>query len=145
LCGINERELDPFSGSLRVLGKGRKERIVPVGKKALAAIAAYRMLRGPRPPQSALFLNSRGSRLSPRSVRYLLGRLAGRLALLKRISPHMLRHSFATHLLDGGADLSSVRELLGHASLSTTQIYTHVSRARLKAVYDRCHPHAAKE
>lgn len=131
---------------LRVLGKGRRERMVLVGAPAQEAMARYldegrpKLLRGR--DHGRLFLNSRGGPLTDRGVRVILDRCLRRAALGRRISPHVLRHTFATHLLDGGADLRSVQELLGHVSLSTTQIYTHVSREWLKRVYDEAHPRA---
>ncbi len=131
---------------LRVLGKGRKERIVLLTAAARQALARYleasrpRLLRGRDP--GTVFLNARGGPLSDRGVRVVVDRLIRRAASGRRISPHVLRHTFATHLLDGGADLRSVQELLGHVNLRTTQIYTHVSRDWLKRVYDRAHPRA---
>jgi integrase/recombinase XerC len=121
-------------------GKGGKQRIVPLGGKALAALDAYLATRAPSGP---LFLNARGGRLTPRSVQRHLAR-DGALAGVP-VTPHALRHSFATHLLDGGADLRSIQELLGHASLGSTQIYTRVSLDRLMEVYDRAHPHARRK
>jgi integrase/recombinase XerC len=135
-----------LADELRVLGKGRRERIVLVGSAAQQALARY--LEEGRPGLARgrdaghLFLNARGGRLTDRGVRVILDRCLRRAALGRRISPHTLRHTFATHLLDGGADLRSVQELLGHVHLSTTQIYTHVSRDWLKRVYDRAHPRA---
>jgi len=131
---------------IRVLGKGRRERIVLVGGPAQDALSSY--VRDGRPAlvrkrdAGALFLNVRGGGLTDRGVRVILDRCIRRAALGRRISPHVLRHTFATHLLDGGADLRSVQELLGHVNLATTQIYTHVSREWLKRVYDRAHPRA---
>lgn len=131
---------------LRVLGKGRRERIVLMGLPAQEAMARY--LEDGRPKlvrrrdPGYVFLNRRGGTLTDRGVRVILDRCLRRAALGRRISPHVLRHTFATHLLDGGADLRSVQELLGHVNLSTTQIYTHVSRDWLKRVYDRAHPRA---
>lgn len=131
---------------VRLQGKGRKERIVPIGDVALQAIRRYRasLLRhvsgGPRP---ALFCNQRGGRLTSRSVARIVARYSSRLAG-GAVSPHTLRHSFATHLLDEGADLRSIQEMLGHASLSTTQRYTHVATDQLMAVYDRAHPRAGR-
>jgi integrase/recombinase XerC len=132
---------------VRVIGKGNKERIVPIGKAALLALAAYlessaslRRKAGHDQRKGPLFLNFRGGRLTPRSIRRIMKRYVRACGLEADISTHAMRHSFATHLLDGGADLRSVQELLGHASLSTTQKYTHVSLDRLMEVYDRAHP-----
>lgn len=135
------------SAYLRIRGKGNRERISPVGNAAIQAIEAYLPLRLERlsslgKSSEALFLNKNGTRLDVRSVRRILLKLAGKAGLSKRVTPHMLRHSFATHLLDRGADLRSVQELLGHANLTTTQIYTHVTTHRLKDVYEKAHPRA---
>jgi integrase/recombinase XerC len=134
---------------LRVLGKGSKERLALLGKPAQQTLEDY--LREGRPellrekrPTRAIFVNRVGGRLSERSVRMLLDKYAKVAGLDKRVYPHMLRHTFATHLLDGGADLRVVQELLGHANLATTQIYTHVSQARVREVYLKSHP-GAKE
>src|SRR5437762_7285161 len=136
-------------GMLRVLGKGRKERLVPIGSKSVLAVGSYLRARPKLVPEDragraeardALFLNARGGRLTDRSVRRILNERLRRAALLKRVSPHTLRHSFATHMLNAGADLRSIQELLGHASLSTTQKYTAVSTRRLLEVYRRSHP-----
>jgi len=140
LAGLNVADLDPYSESVRVLGKGRKERLCPVGLPALNAIARYRqeaqVLSGP------LFLSKLRKRLSTRNIAVMLEKYVLLAGLPRGITPHKLRHSFATHLLDNGADLRSVQSLLGHASLSTTQIYTHVSVERMKKVYDESHPRA---
>lgn len=136
----------PSSDEIRIMGKGRKERVVLLTNSAQDALRGY--VEGGRPVLArdrdidAIFLNARGGRLSDRGVRVIVDRHIRKVAFDRRISPHTLRHTFATHLLDGGADLRSVQELLGHASLATTQIYTHVSRDWLKRVYDRAHPRA---
>jgi integrase/recombinase XerC len=145
LAGLNVRDVDEGRGLVRVLGKGGKERIVPIGKKALDTIGAYRRRleaegRVRRMENGALFLNPQGGRLTPRSIARILDRLVAACALAVPVSPHALRHSFATHLLDAGADLRVVQELLGHKSLSTTQKYTHVSIDRLMETYDKAHP-----
>jgi len=144
LVGINLPDMDVLGGVLRVRGKGKKERMVPIGKKAQEALEAYLDKRPERKGSGAeaLFLNNRQTRLTDRSVRRVLLKHAKKIGLGKAIFPHMLRHSFATHLLDRGADLRSVQELLEHESLSTTQIYTHVTTKRLKEVYDAAHPRA---
>ncbi len=128
---------------IRVLGKGRKERIVPFGRRAAEALQAYLPARArARPRNDALFLNARGGRLTDRSVRQILTSRVRQVALAQRISPHTLRHSFATHLLERGADLRAIQELLGHASLSTTQRYTHVNARHLIEIYKKSHPRA---
>jgi site-specific recombinase XerD len=143
--------LDLRRAEIRVLGKGRKERIGLLGRPAVAALSAYledgrpELLarhRGPAAPPVAVFLNHRGGPLGVRGLRYRLDGLRRRAGLPEGVSPHTLRHSFATHLLDGGADLRIVQELLGHESLATTQVYTHVAPARLRAVYREAHPRA---
>ncbi len=139
-------------GMLRVLGKGKKERLVPVGSKAVAALRSYLVARRDLAPgdarraadRDALFLNARGGRLTDRSVRRILHWRLREAALRRKVSPHALRHSFATHLLNAGADLRSIQELLGHASLSTTQRYTAVSTRRIIEVYNRAHPHSGR-
>jgi integrase/recombinase XerC len=142
LTGLNIRELDMNGGMVRVTGKGGKERIVPVGSRALKALLEYLELRGTDKPGDALFLNTRGDRINRRSVARIVDAHVMRIAAFKRISPHTLRHTFATHMLEGGADLRAIQELLGHASLSTTQKYTHVGIDRLMEVYDKAHPKA---
>ena len=140
LASLEVRDVDTFTESVRVLGKGRKERIVPVGSLALEAIQKYRQAAGVH--TGPLFINKSRRRLSTRSVWLSLKRYLAFAEIPQNISPHKLRHSFATHLLDAGADLRSVQALLGHASLSTTQIYTHVSVERLKKAYNDAHPRA---
>ncbi|MCL6632350.1 MAG: tyrosine recombinase XerC [Alicyclobacillus herbarius] len=143
--GLNMGDLDLTSGVVRVLGKGNKERYVIMGSYAIQAMQTYLSHREPAlAADSPVFINQRGTRLSDRSVRRILDRHIVRVGRLHHISPHALRHSFATHMLDGGADLRAVQELLGHASLSSTQIYTHTTRDRLARVYDRAHPRARR-
>lgn len=146
LVGLDVHHVDMAAHEARVLGKGRKERVVPLGSKALSALGAYlavrRSLARGRGDPKALFLNRLGRRLSARSVGRLLERAVLRSGLSRRVHPHTLRHSYATHMLEGGADLRDIQELLGHARLSTTQRYTHVTLARLREVYDRAHPRA---
>ncbi|MDT8442231.1 MAG: tyrosine recombinase XerC [Desulfuromonadales bacterium] len=145
LTGLDVGDLDLKEQLVRVLGKGRKERIVPVGRKAAAALVAYLDARGLPADDEPLFVNVRNGRLTARSIqRHLKTRLLT-AGILKDISPHALRHTFATHLLDGGADLRAIQELLGHASLSTTQRYTQVSVDQLMAVYDKAHPRSRKK
>ncbi len=146
LCGLDLPDLEPAEGSLRVRGKGSKQRVVPVGGPALAAIDAW--LQGGRPRlvgrqlNAAIFLNQRGGRLSRVSVWTLLKRCALAAGIPGEITPHTLRHTYATHLLEGGADLRIVQELLGHADISTTEIYTHVDRAFVQEAYRAAHPRA---
>jgi len=149
LTGLSEGDVDFSLGILKVYGKGRKERIVPIGEKALAAIRESLPQRdrilgglGHKGRGSPLFINARGGRLTSRSVARILHKYILKCGLLRKVSPHALRHSFATHLLDAGADLRAIQELLGHVSLSTTQRYTHVSVDKLMEVYDRAHPRA---
>lgn len=146
LCGLRLEALDLEEGFVRVTGKGRKTRVVRVGGKALAAIGDYlaherRGLVGKR-STSHVFLSVRGTALSPDRVRQIVKERAAQAGIEANLYPHLLRHSFATHLLEGGADLRVIQELLGHADISTTQIYTHVDRSRLKAVHQRFHPRA---
>lgn len=145
LCSLDLEDLDLHELVLRVVGKGSVERMVPFGSRAAEALRAYlasrhRLQRRGGGDPDALFVNYRGGRLSSRSVRRTLEQTIRRCAIKHRISPHGLRHSFATHLLDAGADLRSIQELLGHASLSTTQRYTHVTTERLREVYRKAHP-----
>ena len=143
LAGLNLDDLDEISGTVMVRGKGKRERLCPIGKTALQAIARYVVRRPVRlKAPTALFVSQKKTRMTVRQVDRLVLRYAKASQLPVRITPHALRHSFATHLLDRGADLRSVQELLGHQSLSTTQIYTHVTPQRLKKVYDQAHPRA---
>jgi len=146
LVGMNVESINFTAGYVRVLGKGNKERIVPIGIPAMDAVNAYleeRRRKGlPCDGKSPLFLNKSGGRLSDRSVREIVNKYVKMAGLQKHISPHALRHSFATHLLENGADLRSVQELLGHVNMSTTQIYTHVTKQHMKNVYEKTHPRA---
>lgn len=147
LCALRIGDWDSSENLLRLLGKGRKERIVPLGQKAKQALQAYGLRRAEllsekNMQEPALFLNYRGGVLGVRSVRRLIDKHVQTCALQRHVHPHALRHSFATHLLDGGADIRIIQELLGHASLSTTQRYTDVCWDRLQAVYDHAHPRA---
>ncbi len=143
LVSLDVGEVDLGARMVRVVGKGRKERVVLFGQRAREALAAWLDRRRTlRPRTDALFLNARGGRLTDRSVRALVARRVAQTALARRCSPHTLRHSFATHLLTRGADLRAIQELLGHASLSTTQRYTHVDTRHLLEVYKKSHPRA---
>ncbi|PYP61361.1 MAG: hypothetical protein DMD37_13860, partial [Gemmatimonadetes bacterium] len=144
LASLSDADLDLVSDQVKVRGKGKKERIVPLGSHAGVALRRYfrrrdAVLTGDR---RAVFLSRRGARLTPRGVQLAIKRLLGTLTRGRELHVHSLRHSFATHLLDAGADLRAVQELLGHASLSTTQVYTHTSVERLKRVYNQAHPRA---
>ena len=140
LASLNVADVDVYTESVRVVGKGRKDRVCPVGAPALEAVSRYRSAANVQ--SGTLFINKTRSRISPRSIWLILKRYLRHTSIPISLSPHKLRHSFATHLLDGGADLRSVQALLGHASLSTTQIYTHVTVERLKQAYDDAHPRA---
>ena len=140
LAALSVADVDPYTESVRVFGKGRKERVCPVGLPALEAISRYRAATNVH--SGPLFINKARKRISPRSIWLILKRYVRHTSIPISISPHKLRHSFATHLLDRGADLRSVQALLGHASLSTTQIYTHVTTERLKKAYADAHPRA---
>jgi integrase/recombinase XerD len=146
VVGVRVQDVLYEDGIARLFGKGAKERLVPVGRRALGAVALY--AREVRPAldrgrgRGILFLNARGAPLSRVGAWAILKRAARRAGLTKRVSPHTLRHTFATHLLEGGADLRAVQEMLGHADLSTTQLYTHVDREYLRAVHQRYHPRA---
>jgi len=146
MVGLNHPDVDSSTGMLRVRGKGKKERIVPVGQCAVAAIRRYLSDWRDGPPRrdpDALFVNARqGRRLTSRSPGRMMRAYCLRIGLDTRLSPHALRHSFATHMLTNGADLRSVQELLGHENLSTTQIYTHLTHEHLKKTYERAHPRA---
>ncbi len=148
LVALDLADLDLATGTARVTGKGDKERNVFLGGSALSSLREYLSRRTGRTAAdadsaAALFLNQRGRRITDRGVRFILAGWLVQADLGKRVTPHTFRHSFATHLLDRGADIRAVQELLGHASLSTTQIYTHVGLERLKKVYRRAHPHAS--
>lgn len=140
LCRLDLSGVDLEEGWVRVRGKGNKERIVPIGGKALHALRDYFADRGEE--EGALFANAERERLTPRTIQRIVGKIALRSGIMKRTTPHMLRHSFATHLLEEGADLRGIQELLGHSSLSTTQRYTQVSVQHLMEVYDKAHPRA---
>lgn len=146
LTGLNLRSVDFAQREVRVVGKGDKERIVPLGQAASDALLTYlsssrkKLVRGGK--EQALFLNKNGSRLSEVGVRNVISKCVKEAQLALKISPHVLRHTFATHLLERGADLRTVQELLGHVDLSSTQIYTHLSKAKLKEVYSQAHPRA---
>jgi integrase/recombinase XerC len=145
LAALDESDLDLRSGVARVLGKGRRERLAGLGRFAVGALRAYMAAKRRRPAarrSGALFENKDGGRLSTRGVQRILAKRLAEAGLDPRLSPHKIRHSFATHLLDAGADLRSVQELLGHKNLASTQIYTHVTAGRLREVYDRAHPRA---
>jgi len=144
LVGLNSSHLDLDLGIVRVMGKGRKERIVPVGSKAVEALRTYLGDRGSFDREEPLFLNARGGRLTARSVGRLMKLYTRHSGIFRKVSPHSLRHSFATHLLDAGADIREIQEMLGHVSLSTTQRYTHLSVGKLMEVYDKAHPRSFK-
>ncbi len=150
LISLEWDDINFHDGTIKVTGKGSKQRIVPVGRKAVAALRAYASVRAKMVDDAhkdetdgkRVFVTKRGKPLSPKGVNVLMNRYIAKVSEIKKKSPHVLRHSFATHLLDRGADLRAVKELLGHESLSTTQIYTHVSVERLKKVYAQAHPKA---
>ncbi len=148
LHALDVDDIDLFSETTRVKGKGRKERLLPLGRMALVAVREYLerragfVARKGRPEERAFLVNRFGRRLSRRGIQRVIQRSLERVCKLKQMSPHVLRHTFATHLLEKGADLRAVQELLGHASLSSTQIYTHVTSERLRQVYDQAHPRA---
>ncbi len=140
LAGLRASDIDFIGGVAKVFGKGRKERMVPVGDIALSALRSY--LEKREKQSDTLFLNKNGGRITVRGIRNAVKKYLSAAGIQKGVSAHTLRHSFATHLLNRGADLRSVQELLGHANLSTTQIYTHLTTDRLKSVYDKAHPRA---
>src|SRR5690606_15826381 len=147
LVDLEVSDIDLTEGVLRVRGKGRKDRLTPIGSQAINALKRYFGMRQADPKMNTqathkVFLNKHGQSLSTRSVRRKLDKYLTIAGLDPGISPHTLRHSFATHLLNNGADLRSVQELLGHQSLSTTQVYTHLTTSRMKEVYDQAHPRA---
>jgi integrase/recombinase XerC len=149
LVSLNVSDWDRDGDIVRVLGKGRKERVAPIGSYAAKALARWLAVRSENPQaplthRTAIFLNKSGRRLTTRSVGRMLEKYLKVTGLDSLTTPHTLRHTFATHLLDGGADLRSVQELLGHKSLTTTQIYTHVSTKRLRDTYEKSHPHASR-
>jgi integrase/recombinase XerC len=148
LQGLDLEDLDLIGDQIKVRGKGRKERLVPLGQSAVRALRRYELrraeIRSRATPadRRAVFVSQRGRRLSVRQIQAIVRTFLDTVAEDAGLSTHSIRHSFATHLLDAGADLMAVKELLGHASLSTTQIYTHTSKERLKRVYDQAHPRA---
>ncbi|MFO7890839.1 MAG: tyrosine recombinase XerC [bacterium] len=147
LSGLNIQDIDLHAGTIRVQGKGSKQRIVPIGKCACRAMREYLTQKQnffTVKDKEALFLNRYGKRISNRGIQLRVSKWLSLVSEKKGLSPHILRHSFATHLLDRGADLQAVRELLGHSSLSTTQVYTHLSTTRLKKIYNQAHPRAEK-
>ena len=144
LVGLNTNQIELDLGIVKVMGKGRKERIVPVGVKAIEVLKAYLEERGMLKGDEPIFVNSLGGRLTARSVGRLIKKYSRHSGIFRKVSPHSLRHTFATHLLDAGADIREIQEMLGHSSLSTTQRYTHVSMGKLMEVYDRAHPRSFK-
>ncbi len=142
LVSLDVNQIDLASGVVRIIGKGSKERLAPVGSYARSAIEKYIRRRDARPGEKALFVNRFGGRITARSVRRLVRKYAMVLGLTGKVTPHTLRHSFATHMLDAGCDLRTLQEMLGHSSLSTTQVYTHVTTRRMQDVYQRAHPRA---
>lgn len=146
LCGLRWIDIDLQDGSARVLGKGRKTRLVPIGRHAVEALRALHALRGAdAAPESPVFVGRAGAAIAPRTVQQRIKLAAQRQGLWKRVHPHMLRHSCASHLLESSADLRGVQELLGHADIATTQIYTHLDFQHLAAVYDQAHPRAKRK
>lgn len=140
LVGLDIKNIDFISSVVKAMGKGKKERLVPIGDKAVFAIKKY--LDERKVSSDAVFLNKNKKRITSRGVRNIVAKYIHKVSLKNGLSPHSIRHSFATHLLDRGADLRSVQELLGHSNLSTTQIYTHLTTDRLKKIYEKAHPRA---
>lgn len=147
LCSLNPGSVDLRNGSLRVVGKGNKTRELPVGRKAIKALKEWLKVRTEKlaEGETALFLNQRGKRITPRAVQLRLKTLAIQQGMISEVNPHMLRHSFASHMLESSGDLRSVQELLGHSNISTTQIYTHLDFQHLAKVYDQAHPRANRK
>lgn len=147
LCSLNPENVDLRSAVIRVTGKGNKSRDLPIGKHAVAALKAWIKVRSEkgRDEEHALFLSTRGNRISPRAVQLRLNKLAIKQGMISQVNPHMLRHSFASHILESSGDLRAVQELLGHENISTTQIYTHLDFQHLASVYDKAHPRANRE
>ncbi len=147
LINLNVSQIDDKTGLVKVKGKGNKERIVVLGSKSILALHDYRnyrrdLLQNINKKTEVLFLNQKGERITDRGVRYILENLVKKVALSKKVSPHVIRHSFATYMINNGCDLRVVQEMLGHVNLSTTQIYTHIGKNKLKDVYEKYHPHA---
>ncbi len=146
VVNLDVGDVDPASGTVRCIGKGNKERVIPIYDRAIHAVEEYleraRVQLLKKPEQKALFLNHRGNRLTRQGLWLIIRRYVEELGIKTPVTPHTLRHSFATHLLNGGADLRNVQELLGHANISTTQVYTQVSSDRLRSAYDDAHPRA---
>jgi integrase/recombinase XerC len=147
LTDLDIDDLDMQDATVRVTGKGNKDRIVPVGRHALAALSKWRRSRGDLAPveETALFVSNRGTRLSRRSVQARVTHWAKHQGIDTKVYPHLFRHSFATHLLESSHDLRGVQELLGHANISTTQVYTHLDFQHLAQIYDRTHPRARRK
>jgi site-specific recombinase XerD len=140
LCGLNREDVDISNQTLKVLGKGNKNRIVPIGNKSIQIIKNYLAIRGNIKGKEPLIITKSGNRIYPRFVHRVISMHLAAVSDIKKKSPHVLRHSAATHMLDNGADLQAVKEILGHENLSTTQIYTHISIERLKNTYKKSHP-----
>lgn len=147
LTGLDLTDVDLADATVHVTGKGNKDRIVPIGRQAAAALEAWRRRRAElaAPEEAALFVSSRGGRLSPRAVQARVDHWARRQGIDSRVHPHLLRHSFATHLLESSHDLRGVQELLGHANIATTQVYTHLDFQHLAQIYDQTHPRAKRK